>query len=266
MRKLGFIGFGNMASAIAGGILSKDVLGPGDMMIYDLDPAKTAVLAEKGIHIAQDALQVARDCDFVLLAVKPQNFPELLPRIKGVAKSSTVFISIAAGISAKAIQAELGDDTKVVVVMPNTPILVGSGTAALSYVSPATAEDFAFVLSLFKAAGEACEIPNNLMNEVISLNGSSPAFIYYIAKIFVDKAVEQGFERETANKLFCTTLIGAAQMMLTTGKDHQQLIDMVTSKGGTTIKGLDTMKENGLGEALLAGIDACTKRAYELGN
>jgi pyrroline-5-carboxylate reductase len=265
MSKLGVIGFGNMASAIVGGILQAGILTPADLTLYDLDADKTLPLQKKGARLADSAAQVAESSEYVLLAVKPQNFPELLPLLRPAAQNGRVFISIAAGISADNIRAVLGEDAKIITVMPNTPILAGFGTAALSYGPPTTPEEFAFVLQLFKAAGEACEIPQSLMNEVIPLNGSSPAFIYYIAKVFVDEAEKLGFDRHTANRLFCTSLIGSAHMMLDMGMDHQPLIDMVCSKGGTTIAGLEAMQQAGLAEALRAGISACIRRAYELG-
>lgn len=264
-KKLGFIGFGNMASAIANGILNAGILKAQDMAIFDINADKAAPLIESGALMAESAADVAKNSEFVLLAVKPQNLPEILPQLKEFANDSTVFISIVAGFSDAGIKKVLGEQAKLVMVMPNTPILVGHGTVALSFLPPTSREEFDFVLKLFSAAGEAMEIQGNLMNEVIPLNGSAPAFIYYITKVFVDRAIELGFSLETANRLFCTTLIGAAEMMLNTGMDHQQLIDMVSSKGGTTVKALDTMKETGLSESLRAGIDACIQRAYELG-
>lgn len=265
MKKLSVIGFGNMASAIVSGTLKSGILTPTDLALFDLDSEKMQPLKDKGAFIAGSAAECAEAGEYVLLSVKPQNFPELLPLLRPAADGGRVFISIAAGISAGRIRSVLGDGAKIITVMPNTPMLIGHGTSALSYAPPTTADEFEYVLSLFKAAGEACEIKESLMNEVIPLNGSSPAFIYYIAKVFVDEAEKQGFDRQTANRLFSSTLIGAAHMMLDTGMDHQPLIDMVCSKGGTTIAGLEAMQEAGLKEALKAGIDACINRAYELG-
>lgn len=265
MATLGFIGTGNMASAIYNGIVSKRILPANEIGVYDINAVKLADFAQKGSIVHATAQEVVKNCHYVVLSVKPQNYEELLKELATVAKPETVFISIAAGMTAPYIKSCLGYDAKVVVVMPNTPMLIGYGTVAMSNASPTTDEEFAYVMSIFGAAGEVAEIPADKMNEVIPFNGSSPAFIYRIAQIFVNNAVELGFDADTANKLFCSTLIGSARMMLDTGKTHQELIDMVTSPGGTTIRGLNAMNEHGLEEALRAGIEDCIKRAYELG-
>lgn len=265
MATLGFIGTGNMASAIYNGIVSKQILPAAEIGVYDISAAKLADFAQKGSVVCATAQEVVQSCRYVVLSVKPQNYEELLKELATVAKPETVFISIAAGMTAPYIKSCLGYDAKVVVVMPNTPMLIGYGTTAMSNAAPTTDEEFAYVMGIFAAAGEVAEIPADKMNEVIPFNGSSPAFIYRFAQIFVDKAVELGFDADTANKLFCSTLIGSARMMLDTGKTHQELIDMVSSPGGTTISGLKAMNERGLDTVLRAGIEDCIKRAYELG-
>lgn len=263
---LGVIGTGNMASAIVGGILRQGLLAAGDMGFFDLDREKVQKFARQGAVAFENAPQVVENSRYVLLSVKPQNYPDVLREIAPACREDTVFISIAAGMTSSYIKSQLGYDARVVIVMPNTPLLVGAGAVALSQSAPVSAEEFAFVRSIFDAAGHTEVIPEEKMNEVIPLNGSSPAYIYYFAQVFVERAVQQGFDREVANRLFCSTLVGAAKMMTETGLSHQQLIDMVCSPNGTTIKGLDVMKEHHLKEAVEAGIDACIARAYELGH
>lgn len=265
MLKLGVIGVGNMGAALLGGILKNGVVPPEHILLCDRHPDRHEALYSQGIRQAAGPCEVVESCEFVLMAIKPQGFTALMEEIKPCCKGQNVFISIAAGISGNFIKKALGYDAKVVLVMPNTPVSLGYGTSALSKVNPTTEVEFDTVRSFFAACGDAIQIPANLMNEVIPFNGSGPAFIYRFTQIFVQRAVALGFDRETALKLFCSTLIGSAHMMTDSGIDLDQLIKMVCSKGGTTLAGLDAMEQHYLEEAVVAGIDNCVKRAYELG-
>ena len=265
MYKLGVIGVGNMATAILGGIIKNNVIVPENIYLCDKHPERHENLYNKGLIQAEDECDVVANSEYVLLSIKPQGFAAMLEKIKPYCSEKNIFISIAAGISADYIKSALGYDAKVVLVMPNTPVSLGYGTSAVANVAPTSREEFETALAFFAACGQAVEIPSDKMNEVIPFNGSSPAFIYEITRIFVERAVKFGFDRETAMQLFCSTLIGASHMMTDSGIDLNQLIKMVCSKGGTTIAGLEAMAANGLENALQQGIDDCVKRAYELG-
>lgn len=265
MLKLGVIGVGNMGAALLGGILKNGVVPPEQILLCDRHPEQHEALYGQGIRQATSPCEVVASCEYVLLAIKPQGFTALMEEIKPACKGQNIFISIAAGISGSFIKKALDYDAKVVLVMPNTPVSLGYGTSALSSVSPTTDFEFNTVLSFFAACGDAVQIPSGLMNEVIPFNGSGPAFIYRFTQIFVQRAVALGFDHETALKLFCSTLIGSAHMMTDSGIDLDQLIRMVCSKGGTTLAGLDAMEQHNMEEAVVAGIDSCIKRAYELG-
>ncbi|MEM1483963.1 pyrroline-5-carboxylate reductase [Oscillospiraceae bacterium PP1C4] len=262
---IGFIGAGNMAGAIINGIVSSGMLEPEKIAVYDVKAEHLHTYASRGFAACDSIGELVQSCNYVFLSVKPQNFADVLAQIKPAATLQTVFVSIAAGISAEFIKSGVGFDAKIIRVMPNTPLLIGSGSTALSQVAPTSDEEFAFIKSVFAAAGAVEEVAPDQMNEVIPLNGSSPAYIYLFAKVFVDRAVELGFDADTANRLFCNTLIGSARMMLETGKTHQQLIDMVTSPGGTTFKGLEALHRCGFEQALIDCFDDTIKRAYELG-
>lgn len=265
MLKFGVIGVGNMATAITNGILKKGVILPQQIMMCDRHPDKHELLYQQGVRQASTECEIVENCEYVLLSIKPQGFSDLLKKVKPCCKGQNVFISIAAGISGEYIKNALGYDAKVILVMPNTPVSLGYGTSALASVNPTTKTEFSDVMTFFASCGDAVEIPANRMNEVIPFNGSSPAFVYRITQIFVERAVDLGFERDTALKLFCSALIGSAHMMTDSGIELDQLIKMVCSKGGTTLAGLDAMERNNLSEALVSGIDDCIKRAYELG-
>lgn len=254
-----------MAGAIINGIISSKMLRPDGIAVYDINQDVCGSYQTRGFRACNTIGQLVAECNYVILSVKPQNFTDVMAGVKVAASSETVFVTIMAGISAEAIKRELGFDAKVIRVMPNTPLLVGYGSIALSRIEPATADEFGFIKEVFASAGKVEEISPNMMNEVIPLNGSSPAYIYLFAKVFVDRAVELGFDAGVANRLFCNSLIGCAKMMMETGKTHQELIDMVTSKGGTTFKGLEALARNHFDQALLECFDDTIKRAYELG-
>ena len=252
--KLGFIGIGNMASAIIGGILSSGTFPVGDIYMYNPHAEKMQRFTESGCVACTSAEEVAELCDTVFLCVKPQIFPEVL----------RVIVSIAAGVTFKNLQDALGADRRYVRAMPNTPLLLGEGATALCRTSNVSEEDFARVRSAFSCCGVTQEIDEAQMNAVIAVSGSSPAYLYLLAKLTCDYAAQQGIDPKTALTLFCQTMKGSADMLLNSGKDPQALMDMVTSKGGTTFALLNVLKEQGFNEAMINSFEACTHRAEEL--
>lgn len=264
MLKIGFIGAGNMASAIIGGITGSKLMNPYEIGVYDIEDAKLGAFRNRGFVTFLSVKELVAACDAILLAVKPQNFADVLPQVGESITSEKLLISIAAGITADAIKNGVGFDCKLVLAMPNTPLLLGAGATALSAVAPATAEDFNFAKSIFESAGVAAEIAPDKMKEVIPVNGSSPAFFYYFAKILIEKAGESGIDSDTAKRLIAQTMIGSAKMLTNSGRTPQELIEMVCSPGGATLAGMRALDEGGFAAAVAAASDACVKRAYEL--
>lgn len=263
MIKLGIIGCGNMANAIIRGAFKKmpDKI---SFVGYDIDPQKTASLSDTGLVAVDSAKKVIAQSDYILFSVKPQNFPEMFEKIKDLDLKDKVFISIAAGITAKAIKEALNFDAKIVLVMPNTPLLLGVGATAMAMVEPTKREEFEIVKLIFECAGIVCEIPSDKLCEIIPINGSSPAFLYEYAKGFIRYGEENGIPYETGLKLFCQTMRGAADMMENSGKDIDELIKMVSSKGGTTIAGLSALSDGNLQTIIEECCKKCVTRAYEL--
>ena len=173
MKTIGIIGAGNMAAAIANGILGRGMIPAGEIEMFDIDAAKLAPFTEKGVSAASSAAELVKNCRYVLLAVKPQVMPGVLEGLRGAAGAGNVFVSIAAGISSAFVKKALGFDAKVILVMPNTPVLVGLGASALSFEPPVTEEEFETVRAMFASAGIAEQIAPILMNEVIPINGSA---------------------------------------------------------------------------------------------
>lgn len=263
MNKLGFIGVGNMGRAILSGINGK--LGNTAVFAYDANPDKLTGLASVGATAADSISEIASKCNFILLAVKPQQLDGVLEEIKASGSPDTVIISICAGISAEYIRERTFPDAKVIPVMPNTPMMLGAGASAMSRDDKVSDEEFAFARKIIGSCGITEVVPMNKMKEVIAVNGSSPAFIYLYAKGFIDYADSVGIDRDAALRLFAQTLIGSARMMTESGMTVDELIKQVSSPGGTTLAGLDKLYEGKLTEVAAEACKACTKRAYELG-
>ena len=264
MNTVGFIGAGNMGYAIMKGIATSALASETKLSAFDPAADKQDRLGELGVTVCKTGAEVLNTCKYVFLAVKPQMFDTVLDEIGGSVKADTVIVSIAAGITAEYIRSKTLPDAKVILVMPNTPLLLGVGASALAKSEPTTDEEFATVCSFFDACGISAKLPENKMKEIIAINGSSPAFIYLFAKAFVDYAEKEGIAKETALPLFAQSLIGSAKMLTDSGYSIEELIKMVSSPGGTTLAGLDELYKGELEKTVDAACTACTRRAYEL--
>lgn len=264
--RIGLIGAGNIAGAIVSGISGSGLYSGGDIFVYDVDKAKASALAEKyGANACESPVELMNSAEIIALAVKPQNYADALTQIKDSVRSGQVFISIGAGIESAYVKGFLGENAHVVRIMPNTALLVGEGATAMSRDENVTDEEFNECRRILESAGSTAVLPESLMAEVISVNGSSPAYVFLLAKAVCDCAEKQGIERETAKALFAQTLRGAATMIEKSGMELQALIDMVTSPGGTTAKALEQLYAHDFCAAVDDAMLACTKRAKELG-
>lgn len=261
--KIGFIGAGNMATAIIGGLVRSN-FNKKDIYVYDVFAEKLSSFADMGLSVADSALSLTKEADIIVLAVKPQQYGEVIEGIAQGANMDKTFVSIAAGITVDYVRNKLSLNAPVVRVMPNTPLLLGKGATALSPSDNVSEEAFEIVKGMFECSGVVEILPENLMNAVISVNGSSPAYIYLFAKAVVDSAEAQGIDRDVAMKLFAAVLEGSAEMLRSSGDDPDTLIQKVSSKGGTTIAALERLYAHGFESAVDDAMKACTKRAEEL--
>ena len=264
MINVGFIGAGNMGYAIMKGIADSKI--NGDIQLYAFDSYAPILdrLDDLGVVKCKSGSEIVEKCQYVFLAIKPQQLDDVLDEISDSVTKNTVMVSICAGISDEYIASKTVDNAKVVLVMPNTPLLLGEGATALSKADSVSDDEFDFVCSIFSICGECAVIPKNKMKEIIAINGSSPAFIYLYAKAFIDYAKSVDIEEEVAKNLFAKSLIGSAKMITDSGNSIDELITMVSSKGGTTIAGLEQLRAGNLEQTVDNACKACTKRAYEL--
>lgn len=259
MNRLGVLGTGNMGSAIINGI-SKSGMDI-EVFAYDKDAAKLSLLP---VEICLDEQALVSACKYVLLAVKPQVLGDVLDELAPAVTEDTVFISICAGISADFIRSHTSENAKVILVMPNTPMMLGVGASAMAQGDNVSDEEFAFARAAIGSCGITEVVPMDKMKEIICINGSSPAFIYLFAKGFIDFASENGIDADAAMKLFSATLVGSAKMLTESGMTVDELIKQVSSPGGTTIAGLEMLYAGDIVGHVKDACSACTERAYEL--
>lgn len=265
MKNIGFIGAGNMATAIIKGLLSQTNEKADFISVYDLSEEKCKLMSDMGVCVKTSAVDVMKSSSIIVLAVKPQNYPEVLASLKNDVNDEKVFVTIAAGISIDFVRKALNCNCPVVRVMPNTPLLLKKGASALCPSDNISDEDKKIVYNMFAKSGVCEYITEEHMNEIIAVNGSSPAYIYLFAKAMADYAQEQGIDYDKAMNLVCASLVGSAAMIKESGDSVDTLIKKVSSKGGTTIAALDTLDKLGFYNSIKEGMKACTKRAEELG-
>lgn len=265
-KNIAFIGAGNMAGALIKGLLSAKACTPSQIHATDLRADRLAQLQkEHGIATGDDNKKAVAWADVVVLATKPQVLDAVLVEIASSIRPDAVVISIAAGISAAAIEARLQKGTRVVRTMPNTPAIVDAGATAIAKGTHATTEDIQLARQLFDSVGKTVTLDESLIDAATGLSGSGPAYIFLIIEALSDAGVKVGLHRDSALMLAAQTVLGSAKLLLDTGEHPGRLKDMVTSPGGTAIAGLHTLEAGGLRTTLINAVEAATRRAQELG-
>jgi len=262
--RIGFLGAGQMATALAKGFVGARFVTADDVVAFDPVAAATQSFqtAVPGAKIAANNADVVAQTDLIFVAVKPPHVPEVMSQVRGTAKDK-LFVSIAAGVTLAKLSAGLGTQ-RVIRVMPNTPCLVGKGASALARGAGASPDDAQRVMKLLGSVGFAVELEEKLLDAVTGLSGSGPAFVYVMIEALSDGGVRMGLPRAVAMQLAAQTVLGSAQMVL--GGEHPATLkDRVASPGGTTIAGLQVLEDRGLRGALIAAVEAATQRSKELG-
>ena len=264
--RIGFLGAGQMATALAKGWATAGLLDLTHSLASDPYPAaREKFQATTGIRATNSNAEVIAAADVLVLAVKPQMMNAVLPEAAATISAKHLVVSIAAGITLKQLAEWIGSDTRLVRVMPNTPCLVGASATGYSVGPKATAADGELVGKLFRSVGNAFAVPENLLDAVTGLSGSGPAYVYVMIEALADGGVRVGLPRDIALSLAAQTVFGAAKMVLETGSHPAALKDAVASPGGTTIAGLHALERAGFRAGLMDAVEAAAKRATELG-
>ena len=265
-EKIGFIGCGNMATAIVNGIVSQGYIIPKNIIVYDIDNAKTNSLKEGlNVSVADDISSLVKMSDVVFLCVKPQAVCEPLNEINKLDTSNKVLVSIMAGVKIEAINSYFNVDQKIIRVMPNLCLMYSEGASALASYN-VNDDEFNFIFNVFNSLGKAIKVEEELLDTVTALSGRGPAFVFNFVKELALSASELGLKSEDALKLAIQTLKGSALVLEQSGKTADELIAMVSSKGGTTVAGLNAMKEEKFDVAVKAAVTAAHNRSKELSN
>lgn len=256
-----------MASAIIGGILKSGIVKTEQITATAKTEKTLASLKERfHIHTTSDNVDAARVADILFLSVKPYLFPEVISEIKDVVTQNTLLISIAAGQTISAIESLFGRDIKLLRAMPNTPALVGESMSALSTNRNISEADLVEAISIFNSFGKCEVVPETLMDAVIGVSGSSPAYIYMFIEAMADAAVADGMPRSQAYKFAAQSVLGSAKMVLETGTHPAVLKDAVCSPGGTTIEAVAVLEEKGMRNAVISAQRACVRKSKKMTN
>lgn len=256
--KLGFIGTGNMAGAIMGGIIKKGIFKAEEIIGSDIfEPGRARAKADYGIHVTADNKEVIENSEMVVLSVKPQYYASTIAEIKEYVKENQIIITIAPGKTLAWLEEQFGKKVKIVRTMPNTPAMVGEGMTAACPNEYITEEELKYTLNILSAFGKVEVVPENLMDVVVSTSGSSPAYVFMFIEAMADAAVADGMPRAQAYKFAAQAVLGSAKMVLETGKHPGELKDMVCSPGGTTIEAVRVLEERGLRSAVIEAMKAC---------
>ena len=259
--QIGFIGAGNMGGALA--TAAAKTVGGSCLLIADANAEKCASLAAEIGAATADNATVAAQCDYIFLGVKPQMMKDMLTDLKPSLQADTVLITMAAGLTTDQIRAWAGD-LPVIRIMPNTPVAVGEGMTLYTATPDVSASQLEGFVAIMAQSGKLCQLPESLIDSGCAVSGCGPAFAYLFIEAMAAGGVEKGLSPEQSLQLAAQTVLGAAQMVLETGRDPIALKDAVCSPGGATLQGVAALDRGDLRGTVLSAVDAAYKRTLEL--
>ncbi len=262
--KIAFIGGGNIAYAIVKNMLSKGIVSPEEAIVSDLSKDRLSFLQEDlKVNVTEDNITAVENSDMVILAVKPQVFRKDYELFVDSLEGKCV-VSIMAGVTVDELEETLPDSARVLRTMPNMPAIVGEGMTAICKNSSLTDDEKEVAESIFKSVGRICYVEENLIDAVIGISGSGPAYAFMFIEALADAGVLHGLPRELSYELAAQLLKGSAATVLETGIHPGELKDRVCSPGGTTIVAVKSLEKNGFRGAVIEAVDECVKKAKEL--
>lgn len=264
-KKIGFIGAGNMASAMIGGIVKSKLVDAKNIIASDLNEISLENIKNKcGINVTKDSKEVVKNSDIVIVAVKPNVYDIVLNEVKELIDSKKIIVTIAAGKTINSVENVIGKDKKIIRTMPNTPALVNEGMSAICKNQNITDEELDIIKGIFSSFGKAEVVSEYLIDAVIGASGSSPAYVFMFIEAMADAVVAAGMPRSQAYTFVSQAVMGSAKMVLETGKHPGELKDMVCSPGGTTIEAVKTLEAEGFRNSVIKAIDDCIKKSKEM--
>lgn len=266
-KTIGFIGGGNMASAMIGGMINSRLCHKEQIIVTARTQSTLDRLsAAYDIRVTLNNKEAAQFSDILFLAVKPYAYEEIIKEIKNVVSNQKIIVSIAAGINHAKLNSYFGKPLKIIRAMPNTPAMVLEAMTALTPNEFVSKKDLKNVTDIFKSFGKAEIVPESLMSAVIGVSGSSPAYVYMLIEAMADAAVADGMPRVQAYKFAAQAVSGAAKMVLETGRHPGELKDAVCSPKGTTIEAVAKLEQEGFRNAIICAQRSCVAKSENMEN
>jgi pyrroline-5-carboxylate reductase len=265
-KRIGFVGCGNMGEALVKGLVEAHLVPAESILVFDSRAEQLAALDRRyGVRSAKSNVELVREADVVVLAVKPQIMAAVLGEIASSLSRRQLVISIAAGVATATIRGATKKDVRLIRVMPNTPALVLEGATAIAKAQGLEPGDLETAEEIFGAVGKVVVLEEDLMDAVTGLSGSGPAYVAVVIESLADGGVKMGLDRVTAMTLATQTVLGAAKLLLETAVHPGALKDMVSSPGGTSIAGIAALEEGGIRTTFIKAVERATLRSRELG-
>ena len=262
---LGIIGCGNMGQAMLSGILNKGLYKPEEVIVSHLDESALTDLHNRlGVETTKDNRQVAEKADVLIISLKPYQYADVIPDLADLVDDDMLVISIAAGMTIDAVIELFGKSVHLVRTMPNTPALVGAGATGMCFSEAVTDDEKKRAVEIFESFGIVSVVSESMIDTIIGISGSSPAYVFMFIEAMADAAVADGMPRADAYRMAAQSVYGSAKMVLETGKHPGELKDMVCSPGGTTIEAVRVLEEKNFRSAVIEGQMACVRKAKEM--
>jgi len=256
-----FVGAGNIASAIIGGITKDNYISKEAIVIYDVSSKVSQNYENKGFKVA-NSLNESLDSDVIFLTVKPQFYESVLSEMKNI--RNKLIVTVAPGITINKVKSFLDSSNKVIRTMPNTPLMVGEGMTVIAGEDGVLKEQLKFVTDMFSKSGKVITLKEEFIDAAVGVFSSSPAYVYMFIEALADGGVFNGIDRNTALSLAAQAVYGSAKMVLESGMHPAELKDMVCSPNGTTIRAVKALEDNGFRSSILNAMEECYKRTKEL--
>ncbi|MBS5984687.1 MAG: pyrroline-5-carboxylate reductase [Clostridium butyricum] len=265
IKKVGFIGCGNMGSSMVGGLIKSGFLKSEEIIVSTKTEASSKKLRDEfKVATTLDSKTVAKESETIILAVKPNMYKSVVEEIKSELTEEKLIITIAAGISIENMEEWLGDDLKIIRTMPNTPALVGQAMSAVCPNKNVSEEELKYCINIFESFGECEVLEEKYFDGFIAVAGSSPAYVFMFIEAMADGAVKLGIPRAKAYKMAAQSVLGSAKMVLETGKHPGELKDMVCSPAGTTIDAVVELEKLGFRNSVIQAMDKCAEKSKNM--
>ena len=264
-KRIGFIGCGNMGRAMVGSLINSIQIRTDQLIVsVSTEESKATIVQQWPIKVTLDNKEVALNSDIIFIAVNPNQYEEVIKEIREYVDYNKILISIAAGVKLKQMDEWIGAESKFVLSMPNTPVLVNAGMTAICPNEHITADELEIICKIFSVFGEYEMINEEDFEAFIALCGSSPAYIFVLIEAMADAAVKLGIDRKKAYRMAEQAIIGSAQLALKTGKHPAELKDQVCSPGGATIAAITELEAQGFRHSIIKGMEACAEHSKKM--